>query len=780
MKKSYKRIFAFILVISLILTSSVSAFAATGEKYLCELRLIYADTFNEAKEILSDTEFDEYKLLNENLNEDTNETGVWLAYKTTTNIEEAITDIATIQMNGGYQEGNYQEMIKQSYESYLKMGEIYLQAIDYFMKAYDEGDFMAESAFRQLNFYNVVSENIPTDKIPDFDGEKLGDIFYEGVDKTELATMFLEGNSYALRNIRSLIAMGVSYNSDGKTYLQKVSESAELMERDAKVFDNKDYEELAELIAPTINTFRTMFEELSLYEDNFDFEDDNYTDEEIKYIEYKAIAEMMRNQEYLGGKTLYEFCLQYTSKQDTSVLYPLVDALNDGQRAMSYVAHYYDVVRYSMSSLPTKLMEEELTKLEETYGDNPFNIYEGVDRTIYNGTFALTSEAYRADSYNEASYLEEFFGLKTVMNITKNVVIGATGVGIFYGAAVRHGNEIQAYNAAKSAMAAAKQKTADVINAVGSQNLTSGTSSIWVNIGKTDYFVYTHEEFLDVLIANAKPSAGSLPANATFAQKYDFVVNGIDAHAIPMNPSLKTGMKLVTKHVDQASNTVLSGQESAEIATQAAATKISLGTISLYLLGGAMMLYATCNLGYTVYSYFNPKYEDIPIAMVDLIATKDGDRYIKYDVVYEAEQREKGVYAAGDLNAFEGQRWNALYYTKNYEAGKPLLADEFVLSTSNNKAKKGYTPIHRFGEEICYDLNKYNFSDKSPSIYLSVKQSKNDKSAVADVPQVVGSIFANGIWLLIGGVGTLFGVGGTLGTQALLKKRKTKNGEQNA
>ena len=66
---------------------------------------------------------------------------------------------------------------------------------------------------------------------------------------------------------------------------------------------------------------------------------------------------------------------------------------------------------------------------------------------------------------------------------------------------------------------------------------------------------------------------------------------------------------------------------------------------------------------------------------------------------------------------------------KSYEAGKPLLADEFVVSNTGNVPKNGYTPVHRFGEVICYDLNKYNF-DYETSIYLSVKQSKNDKAAV--------------------------------------------------
>ena len=102
-----------------------------------------------------------------------------------------------------------------------------------------------------------------------------------------------------------------------------------------------------------------------------------------------------------------------------------------------------------------------------------------------------------------------------------------------------------------------------------------------------------------------------------------------------------------------------------------------------------------------------------------------------------------------------------------------------MVSTSNNKAKDGYTPVHRFGEEVCYDLNKYNFSNKTGSIYLSVKQSKKDKAAVADVPQVVGSMFSNGFLFLAGGVGAIVGVGGTLVTQTLLKKKKSKTSKQN-
>ena len=82
-------------------------------------------------------------------------------------------------------------------------------------------------------------------------------------------------------------------------------------------------------------------------------------------------------------------------------------------------------------------------------------------------------------------------------------------------------------------------------------------------------------------------------------------------------------------------------------------------------------------------------------------------------------------------------------------------------------------PIHRFGEVVCYNLNKYNFDDDL-SIYLSIKQSDNKKAAVADVPEIVGSVFSAGYMILAGGVGIAAGVGGTIGTMEIIKKRKNK------
>ena len=185
------------------------------------------------------------------------------------------------------------------------------------------------------------------------------------------------------------------------------------------------------------------------------------------------------------------------------------------------------------------------------------------------------------------------------------------------------------------------------------------------------------------------------------------------------------------------------------------------------------MLVSAVKLGYSMWHYYHPEYTDIPTAMVDLIDTKDGDRYIKYDVVYEVEPQADGTLIAGDLNAFEANRWNAMYYTKSYEAGKPLLAGEFVVSTTSNVPGEKHMPVHRFGEVVCYNLNKYNFNDDH-SIFLSVKQSDNNKAAVERVPEIIGSVFSAGYMILAGGVGIAAGVGGTFGTMEIIKRRKNK------
>ena len=778
MRKTIKGLISIVLVLSMLLSTSMVVFAAKKEVYLSDLRLVYAKSYDEAQQVLVSSKLEGYQILNENLNAGTGKNGVWLAYKTTTNIDDAITDISVMQMGGGYSEGNYKQMLQQSKDEYIAMGNIYLDAIAYFAEAYEADHFLTLSAYRQLNVYAGLDN---------YKNDRLGSLIAnDELTATELATLFMQGNSYVLKNIRSLLAMGVSYNEEGLTYLQRVSLLAsgtyggELDESldgitadDIVLSDSEDADVLAALIAPSITVFRKMFEELSAYEDEMNYEDETFTDLELKYAEYKAIAEMMRDVNYLGGQSLYDFCLSYTvDTSDYSSLYPLAQALNDGQIAMTKVMHYYDVVRYSVSGAPENVINDQLTELEAKYAEKPFDVYTGVDRSIFNGTFALTSAAYRADAYTDSYSLSEaLFGKGAWLGTTAQIVTGAAGAGLFIWAIVRSvkGSSSAAEPVVEVAVDSARDMALRAAENAGSQAAVgfAGTNnealiSIYTKIVNDGNGLMTKAAFKELSFAEKLEHLSSNQLKL-FDKYYDNEqVMGVFENA-------------QTQYHNAYENAIASANDQAQVATTTTVSNWSgFFTGALYVIGALSIAYSAISLYKKVYDYYHPEYDEIPEAMVDLIKTVDGDRYIKYDVVLEAQMKD-GEYHPADLNAFEAQRWNALYYTKSYEAGKPLLAS-FALSNSNNRAAEDYLPVHRFGEVVCYDLNKYNFNSASYVLFLSVAQSENQKSAVADVPDIVGSVFGAGIWFIAGTLGAALGIGGTLGTQFLLNKKK-KDGE---
>ena len=77
MKTMLKRILSITLALTLLFCSTVTIFAAENEdeEYLSDLRIVYADDFDEATEILADSDLEDYKLLNANLNEHTGKKG---------------------------------------------------------------------------------------------------------------------------------------------------------------------------------------------------------------------------------------------------------------------------------------------------------------------------------------------------------------------------------------------------------------------------------------------------------------------------------------------------------------------------------------------------------------------------------------------------------------------------------------------------------------------------------------------------------------------------------
>ena len=78
-----------------------------------------------------------------------------------------------------------------------------------------------------------------------------------------------------------------------------------------------------------------------------------------------------------------------------------------------------------------------------------------------------------------------------------------------------------------------------------------------------------------------------------------------------------------------------------------------------------------------------------------------------------------------------------------------------------------------FGEDKAFNLNSHVYDKDAVGIYLSVRYS-NTKKAAEDMPTVIGSIFANGLYYLLVAVGgAAIGAGLTLALQKKKRKEET-------
>jgi hypothetical protein len=196
--------------------------------------------------------------------------------------------------------------------------------------------------------------------------------------------------------------------------------------------------------------------------------------------------------------------------------------------------------------------------------------------------------------------------------------------------------------------------------------------------------------------------------------------------------------------------------------------QIAVGSFTI-VLGAVMMGISIWQLT-KLYSKYEINYTEIPDNMVHVVNHKDlGDRFVNYKNVpsyyYEGTVMQK---RENDLNAYDGRQWVSLYYTKNYEAGKCLTSSPDLIATEAGKT--GYTSVHLFGRTDGYNTNSYCNRDGAQAVYLAFKYSTNQKSAVTDVPEIIGSVFNAGIIA----ISVLAGFAGGALLMVFVNKKKAK------
>ena len=213
---------AFSVGVSFKRFAPITAFAASNEEFLSEVALVYEDSLEAAQRAIEGTN---WKLFDQDLNKDTqpiDQDGVYLVYQTSTNVEDAITDLRVMDMYGGYTTTNYQREMEKSRQEYESMIDELRVAANEFAEKYQANDEMAHLAYRQMNYYqDVKTENgTETDK-------KMGDFFLnmpadnEDGNKQIIQVLF-EGNSVVVINLLSLLAVGISGNQ-GDSFATRVA-----------------------------------------------------------------------------------------------------------------------------------------------------------------------------------------------------------------------------------------------------------------------------------------------------------------------------------------------------------------------------------------------------------------------------------------------------------------------------------------------------------------------------------------------------------------------------
>ena len=640
---------------------------------------------------------------------------ILFGYKTTANPKEAITDLAVMNMNGGYSIEDYEQLIKTQMDSQIK------PFVDRFISTINEYRENLKkpkdsSNYRRADFVRKALNKLTDD---DTGGQPMGDLLinktkYEmGDDKynalsdgqkkehADILTILLQGNAKAILLMENLLSKAADTSDDNwidrmkdisiDTLVEEVKDENPRLSTKKEIYDklDKQYYDIAKQLFDKWDAFQEALTDNKETEEQFEESlDENKVEEafdrveeigkdgdpeeradavgdaiaasfetEIDSIKMQNVAahDYLSDMEYQGDSMLDFFEMDSTELSDTNKirkLYPIAASLSDGQIA--------GLEFMSMGDLVAAAMFDEAEYNDENLRDLPqASIYEDVDRGIYQkGGVALTNEAMRA----KASAVEPGEYKYTPSTLTY-IFLGVTAVVTVTTLSLVAVRSVILPKLMKKSLSTVKELSRKMSNLQG------------------EAYDATKE---------------------VFDKQYDKLME-------------------------------LKG------ARDAISTKLMVGlTVAMALL----MIATTVITVLDISSQYDTKFIPIPGYMVDetditaynekgeKIVVKNQTAYYKAaicnrvegDSAIEKENKETLLDRA-DLNGDIGRQWLALYYVKN-ENGYPILADSFLYRKGGGSVPSGYsTGIHEFGSTTAANLNKksYLYVDEPPSIHVFFK-----------------------------------------------------------
>ena len=750
------------------------------QKYISEVKIGMGETSEQAsKELLADgytilkDDKGEYADLNKDagakspLKEGPNQKIVYLGYKTTADANDAITDLAVMNMRGGYSFEDYEKLVNEHMDTRIKpFVDRFIATLTEYRENLKKPQDSAN--YKRANYYKSLLNKLTDD---DTGGQPLGDLLvnetkYEMGDEAynalsdeekknhcDILTLLMQGNGQAIIMMETLLTK--ASDSSDSTWIDRFKESSldKLTDKVKEEHPNYSPSELNQELDKRYNDdAKRLLDKWDKFNEilmNYDTAaqrlnkaaDEKVTDKKVTESSsnaeikealteaYKSeasivngglAAEDMAAHDYLntveyGDGTMLEFFERDRSEFDDAEiireLYPIVDSLTGGQLAGLDFLSIKDMIVMAFTD-ENGFNEVNLEKLK------PASIYQDVNREIYEkGGVALTDAAMRAKA--TAQEAVPTFGLSLLGNV------------------LWLGTAISGIVAARSVVAFIGAKDAEPF--VKAQELQE----------KIDYYT--------------KLEAGDAFNNLTNEEEREFTT------------------------VLQERDDLLGSQE-----YQSAILK---SNVCKYLAVGFSVLGAVL-AGISIYTtikemmdYYKVDFVPIPKYIVDraditAVNPKGETVMIKNQTAYykavlcnrtdgssDLEKKNHEILKdRNDLNGDVGMQWLSLYSVK-YKNGMPILADSLKVRMGSGDMPDGYTTgIHRFGEKNAFNLTSklYCYNDPNDGTYVFFK---NDTSTVKDL-STTGSAFSGGTLAIGTVIGLAAGIGLTLLFTVASKKRK--------
>jgi len=377
------------ILISLVLVAVFAAIqpcavvAANEETYISELVIETGSSAAEAKAKLTDNGYTVYDKNISNTSNDTNTSGyMYIGYKTTSDPNEAITDIRVMNMGGGYSYAEYEQLIEQKIQLIGAKIDALMVSVGEYRTNYNANKESAKFAREMLNKL-----------VEDDSGLLMGDYLLDTTKtRDEYIDLFMQCSTAVYVTIYKALAIGCVGSGDKVlTDLAGIDNEDLIGETQYDAIASDIYDSLPlvqSALAPYALSGVTTADGATA--DDIDAAYEGLTDEEkATWNDSFAFAYILESISLSGGDTLYDLLMTDLNELTNEDLYALASVFSPGQAALIRTAGLKDVITVSMV---------KQDKWSEMYSSlvtlaAPISVYTGVDRSLFDGGVALTSKA---------------------------------------------------------------------------------------------------------------------------------------------------------------------------------------------------------------------------------------------------------------------------------------------------------------------------------------------------------------------------------------------------